>query len=193
MSAQDLRGEVTAWLASTQADTAPPAAATTHTLFERLYADLRRQAASQLRHEAPGHTLSASALAHEAWFRLAAQERTPWQSRSHFLAVAAVMMRRILLNHAAARRAAKRDAVKVSLTLPEALAVSDGPAAEVQAVHEALLALEAVDARAAQVVEMKFFGGLENEEVASALGVSLATVKRDWALARAWLHRALSA
>ncbi len=193
MSAQDLRGDVTAWLDSTQAGLPPPPQADTHALFERLYTELRRQAASQLRHESPGHTLSASALAHEAWFRLAAQERTPWQSRGHFLAVASVMMRRILLNHAAARRAAKRDAVKVSLTLPEALAVVDGPAAEVQAVHEALLALEAVDARAAQVVEMKFFGGLENEEVASALGVSLATVKRDWALARAWLHRALSA
>ena len=102
-------------------------------------------------------------------------------------------MRRILVNHAVAKQAPKRDAALVSLTLAEAEQVTGGPGAEVVRVHEALLAFEPVDARAAKVVELKFFGGLENEEIAEVLGVSLATVKRDWALARAWLHRGLQA
>jgi RNA polymerase sigma factor (TIGR02999 family) len=136
--------------------------------------------------------LSATALTHEAWFRLTEQTRTQWQSRSHFLAMASIMMRRILVNHAVARQAAKREALLVPMTLSEAAQVADGAgSAEVVKVHDALLALEAVDARAAKVVEMKFFGGLEIEEIAQLLGVAPATVKRDWALARAWLHREL--
>lgn len=194
--------DVTQWLAqlSPAADgTQPPAEAAaaphgepvTSALFGWLYNELRRNAAAHLRREAAGHTLSATALAHEAWFRLAGQTRTRWESRSHFLAVASVMMRRILVNHAAAHRAEKRDAELVSLTLTEAQQVGAGVSSEVLAVHDALLAFEAVDARAAKVVELRFFGGLENEEIAKALGLSLATVKRDWVLARAWLHRAL--
>ncbi len=160
-------------------------------LYATLYEELKRCAAVQLRHEALGHTLSATALAHEAWFRLAGQTRTRWQSRSHFLGVASIMMRRILVNHALARRAAKRDALLVPLTLDEAQQVAGGPGTDVVAVHEALQALAEVDARAAQVVELKFFGGLEIDEIAQALGVGSATVKRDWAFARAWLFRAL--
>jgi RNA polymerase sigma factor (TIGR02999 family) len=195
---------VTEWLAQLSAAHEPPAGepaearqpppgAVTDTLFGWLYNELRRAAASQLRREDAGHTLSATALAHEAWFRLSGQHRTRWENRSHFLAVASVMMRRILVNHAAARHADKRDVQHVSLTLTEAQQVGGGVSADVLAVHEALLAFEAVDPRAAQVVELRFFGGLENEEIAQALGLSLATVKRDWVLARAWLHRALSA
>lgn len=181
--------DVTQWLAQV-ADAGDPAVA--QRLFEALYDELRRLARSQLRHEDPGHTLSATALTHEAWFRLAAQTRTQWRSRGHFLAVAATMMRRILVNHAEARRAAKRDAERVPLTLSGVERLAGSPDRDVVAVHEALLAFEAVDARAAKVVELRFFGGLENEEVAAVLGLSLATVKRDWAIARAWLQRALA-
>ena len=160
-------------------------------LFAMLYGELRRRAAGQLRLESPAHTLSATALTHEAWFRMAAQTRTRWESRAHFLSVASIMMRRILVNHAIARRADKRDASLVSLTLTEAQQVAHGDSADVLAVHEALRAFERIDPRAARVVELKFFGGLENDEAAQVLGVSLATVKRDWALARAWLFREL--
>lgn len=172
---------------------APAGTGSTEALFTHLYADLRRQAGACLRREAAGHTLSATALAHEAWFRLAREQHGAWAGRGHFLAVAAVMMRRILVSHARARLAAKREAELVGLTLGEAREVAAGSdGAEVQAVHEALLAFEAIEPRAAQVVELKFFGGLANEEIAQALGLSPATVKRDWTLARAWLRRALA-
>ena len=108
--------------------------------------------------------------------------------------MASIMMRRILVNHAVAKRAAKRDALLVSLTLTEAQNVAgDVGSGDVVRVHEALLAFEQVDPRAAKVVELRFFGGLENTEIAELLGLSLATVKRDWTLARAWLHRELAA
>jgi RNA polymerase sigma factor (TIGR02999 family) len=160
-------------------------------LFESLYAQLHRLARGHMQREMPGHTLSATALTHEAWFRMAEQTRTRWTSRGHFLAVASTMMRRILVNHAVARKRDKRDAVLVSLTLAGADEIGSELPAEVVAVHEALLAFEQFDARGAKVVELRFFGGLENEEIADVLGVSLATVKRDWALARAWLAREL--
>ena len=179
---------VTQWLATL--DTPDPAAG--QRLFELLYDELRRVARGHLRRENPGHTLSATALAHEAWFRMAEQSRTLWKNRSHFLAVASTMMRRILVNHELARRAAKRDAELVALTLSGLEQIGQAPDRDVVAVHEALLAFEAVDARAAKVVELRFFGGLENEEIAQAMGLSLATVKRDWTLARAWLHRELA-
>lgn len=162
-------------------------------LYELLYDELRRLARGQLRHEWGGHTLSPTALSHEAWFRLAEQGRTQWRNRGHFLAVAAMMMRRILVNHEMARRASKRAVDLQPLTLGGLDALAVAPDRDVVAVHEALLALEDQDARAAKVVELRFFGGLENEEIAASLGVSLATVKRDWALARAWLHRELGA
>lgn len=161
-------------------------------LFELLYDELRRMARSHLRRENPGHTLSPTGLAHEAWFRMAEQTRTEWKNRSHFLAVASTMMRRILVNHELARRADKRDAELVPVTMSGLEQIGAPPDRDVVAVHEALLAFEQVDARAAKVVELRFFGGLENDEVADALGISLATVKRDWALARAWLHRELA-
>lgn len=179
--------DVTQWL--TQLDSAGPQAS--NQLFTLLYDELRRAARGQLQREAPGHTLSATALAHEAWFRMAEQSRTRWANRGHFLAVASTMMRRILVNHAVAKRTEKRDAALVSLDLTEAQQIGADTPADVVAVHDALLAFEQVDARAAKVVELKFFGGLENEEIAQVLELSLATVKRDWALARAWLHREL--
>jgi RNA polymerase sigma factor (TIGR02999 family) len=178
--------DVTQWLNQPQGS----AADVNNELFELLYDDLHRLARAQMRKEDAGHTLSATGLTHEAWFRMAEQTRTRWASRAHFLAVSATMMRRILVNHAQAKHAHKREAILVALTLdnePEEQARGD----DVVAVHDALLSFEAKDPRAAKVVELKFFGGLENEEVAEVLGISLATVKRDWALARSWLHREL--
>lgn len=181
--------EVTQWLAHVDADDPQVA----HRLFEALYGELRRIARSHLRREDAGHTLTPTALAHEAWFRLAGQTRTRWKNRGHFLAVASTMMRRILVNHALARRADKRDAELVPLTLGVLERWAGTPERDLVEVHEALLAFEAVDPRAAKVVELRFFGGLENEEAAEVLGISLATLKRDWAVARAWLHRELGA
>ena len=180
--------EVTQWL-SQLADASPQASSQ---LFALLYDELRRMARNHLRRENPGHTLSATGLAHEAWFRMADQTRTQWRNRNHFLAVASTMMRRILVNHELARRADKRDVELVPVTLNGLEQIGAAPDRDLVAVHEALLAFEEVDKRAAKVVELRFFGGLENDEVALALDVSLATVKRDWAVARAWLHRELA-
>lgn len=179
---------ITQWLG--QFESADPAAGAR--LFELLYDELRRMARGHLRRENPAHTLSATGLAHEAWFRMAGQTRTQWKNRSHFLAVCSTMMRRILVNHELARRADKRDAELVPVTLSGLERLALPVDRDLVAVHESLLAFEAVDPRAARVVELRFFGGLENDEVAQALGISIATVKRDWAIARAWLHRALS-
>lgn len=165
-----------------------PAAA----LFQAMYLQLRRRAASYLRQEPAGHTLSATALAHEAWLRLSAQALPAGLDRGHFLALASLMMRRILVGHARAKRAAKRDAELVGLTLGEAAEVAQGPGADIEALHEALLAFEQLEPRAAKVVELKFFGGMELQDIAQALDISLATVKRDWTLARAWLRRELN-
>lgn len=187
-----LPADVTQWLR--QLDEGAAAGASNE-LFERLYAELHRIARSHMAREHAGHTLSATALTHEAWFRMAEQTRTRWTNRAHFLAVASTMMRRILVNHAMAKRAEKREAQLVSLSMTDAhevAAAGDG-ASDVVAVHEAILAFEAVDLRAAKVVELRFFGGLENEEIAEVLAISLATVKRDWTVARAWLRRELGA
>lgn len=190
--AQDIP-DVTTWLEqmSAGAHAGSEAGLAAQQVYSLLYAELHRLARSHMRRESAGHTLGATGLVHEAWFRLADQTRTQWQNRGHFMAVASTMMRRILVDHALAHRAAKRDAamVPMSTTLlerqPEALD------SDVVAVHEALLAFEAIDARAAKVVELKFFGGLDIDEIAQTLSVSPATVKRDWLLARAWLRREL--
>lgn len=185
---------LTLWL-NRQADGDAAAAAgnDSEQLFVLLYDELRRIARAQMRKEASDHTLSATALAHEAYFRLADQAQARWKNRAHFLAVASTMMRRILVNHALAHRAAKRDAQLVSLTLAEADQIGVQAGRDLIAVHDALLAFEALDPRAAKVVELRFFGGMEIDEIAQALELSPATVKRDWALARAWLHRELGA
>lgn len=182
-------GNVTEWLSSL--DTMSPASA--NALFDMLYKELHRIARSHMSHETPGHTLSATALTHEAWFRMAEQTRTQWSNRTHFLSVASTMMRRILVNHAVAKRAEKREAQLVALSITEVQQLGTEQPADIVAVHEAVLALEAIDPRAAKVVELRFFGGLENEEIAEVLDISLATVKRDWAIARAWLRRELQA
>ncbi len=187
----DPNSDITQWLQSLDV----PSTAST-ALFERLYSEIKRAARSQLRRERPEHTLSATALSHEAWLRMNEQTRTVWTSRGHFLAMAATMMRRILVNHELARRADKRLADLQPLTLSGLGGASGVSGAEDQpdvvAVHDALLAFEQMDARAAKVVELKFFGGLDYDEIAQTLDISVATVKRDWTLAKAWLKRELT-
>lgn len=185
--------DITAWL-SRLGEGSAAAKQAANRLYSELYTELHRLARSHMRRETDGgaaHTLSATALVHEAWFRLAEQTRTQWQGRGHFMAMASTMMRRILVDHAVAKRALKRDVSlqPISTTLVDRH--GDGPDADLVAVHEALLAFEAVDPRAAKVVELRFFGGLELEEIGVALSISLATVKRDWTVARAWLRREL--
>lgn len=188
---QDRPQDITAWLNALDVGEQPHAPAVGNSLFAWLYEDLYRVARNHMRKEHPGHTLSATALTHESWFRMTEQTRTQWASRAHFLAVASTIMRRILVHHAAAKRAEKREVELAPLTMAENLALPSQDR-DVVAIHEALLAFEAVDPRAARVVELKFFGGMENTEIAEALDISVATVKREWNLARAWLLRELS-
>jgi RNA polymerase sigma factor (TIGR02999 family) len=160
-------------------------------LVSRVYGELRRQAARYLRRERGNHTLQPTALVHEAYLRLADQRDVEWQNRAHFFAIAAQIMRRILVDHARARGRGKRGAGQTLLLFDDALAVAESRDLDLVALDDALGALAKLDERQSRVVEMRFFGGLEVEEVAEALGVSPTTVKRDWSLARAWLQREL--
>jgi RNA polymerase sigma factor (TIGR02999 family) len=166
--------------------------ANTDALFAELYAELRQLARGRLRHERPNHTLSATSLTHEAYERLAAQRLDQWQGRGHFLAMAATMMRRILVDHALARAADKRSAELVTLSAADWVA-DDAAAAplELLDLHRALEDFAQLDERAARVVELRYFGGLEVDEIAEVLTCSPATVKRDWVVARAWLKSRL--
>jgi RNA polymerase sigma factor (TIGR02999 family) len=141
--------------------------------------------------ERAGHSLQATALVNEAYLRLINAKDVAWQDRAHFLAVAARMMRRILVDHARSRQYQKRGGEAVRVTLDEALVVASEPDQDFVAIDEALTALAVVDARKSQVVEMRFFGGLTLEETAGALQVSRDTVKRDWKMAKLWLLREL--
>jgi RNA polymerase sigma-70 factor (ECF subfamily) len=141
--------------------------------------------------ERAGHSLQATVLVNEAYLRLINAKDVPWQDRAHFLAVAARVMRRILVDHARARHYQKRGGEAVRVTLDEALVVASEPDQDFVALDEALTALAAVDARKSQVVEMRFFGGLTIDETAAALQVSRDTVKRDWNMAKLWLLREL--
>ncbi|HEX5386624.1 MAG TPA: sigma-70 family RNA polymerase sigma factor [Gemmatimonadales bacterium] len=156
-----------------------------------LYDELHRLAALYVSHEGTGHTLQPTALVHEAYLRLIDQRRVDWRNRAQFLGVAAGIMRRILVDHARARAAQKRGggAELVSLSLVEA--PSGRPEVELIALEQALERLTALDPRKAQVVELKFFGGLSGREIAEVLGISDATVEREWAFARAWLYTAI--
>jgi len=162
-------------------------------LFPILYPELKRLASRQLRRERPGHTLQTTALVHEAFLDLVGQRRARVESRSHFLGVAAFVMRRILTEHARGRAALKRGGGVAPVELGEHPAAERGGIEEIVAVDEALDRLEEIDARAAKVVVLRYFGGLSHDEAAKALGVSSVTVKRDWAVAKAWLKRELSA
>ena len=161
-------------------------------LVPRVYDELHRLAAGFMGRERQDHTLQPTALLHEAYLRLAVQERVVWKSREHFYAVAATLMRRVLVKHAESRRAQKRGGDAASVPLYEAAAVSLQRPEELLALDAAVGELAAHDPRAAQVVELRFFGGLSLEEVGAALGVSTATTKRDWRVARAWLQHRLA-
>ena len=160
-------------------------------LVPLVYDELRRQARRALRREGEGHTLQATALVHEAWLRLDAQHDARWESRSQFLAVAAQTMRRVLVDHARARRALKRGGGDVQITLGDAYSAVAPDAVDVLALDEALARLAVMDARKARLVELRYFAGLSIPEAAAALGVSQATVIREWAVARMWLRREL--
>jgi len=161
-------------------------------LMPLLYAELRSIARRYLRHERSGHTLAPTALVHEAYLRLSAQHSVAWAGRSHVLALAAQMMRRILVNHAVAQRRAKRGSGIVPITVDDEAAFGAAPDADVEGIDRALGALAALDARQAQIVEMRVFAGMAIEEIATVLDISAATVKRDWATARLWLKRELA-
>jgi RNA polymerase sigma-70 factor (ECF subfamily) len=161
-------------------------------LMERLYADLRRQARVQLARERAGHTLEPTALVHEVFLRLGSYQQISWQGRAHFLAVASRAMRRVLVDHARRRNAAKRGAAPVRVTLTDVASPRESTEIDLIALNDALEKLEQKDPRQCRVVEMHYFGGLSYEEIAAVLGVSQPTVKRDWRVARLWLRRALA-
>jgi RNA polymerase sigma factor (TIGR02999 family) len=156
-----------------------------------IYGELRRLAQQYMRRERSDHTLQATALVHEAYVRLVGQ-RTEWKSRAHFFAVAASMMRRILVDHAKEHGALKRGAGLAKVPLDEALTVSAEPAGYLVALNDALSSLEKIDPQRSQIVELRYFGGLSNEEAAELLGISTATIQRQWAGARAWLYHELN-
>lgn len=169
-------------------------AATLRAFLPAVYDELRAMALGFLRDERPDHTLQPTALVHEAYLRMADQRQPLWQSRAQLLAVFARMMRRILIDHANAHAAAKRggkEAVRVSFD--EELHLPNPTTLNLREVDEALTKLERFDAQQARVVEMRFFGGLTVEEIANVLAVSPTTVKREWSVAKRWLHRELSA
>ena len=155
-----------------------------------VYDELRRRAAAYLRRERAGHTLQPTALVHEAYLRLVDQDRVAWQGRAHFMAIAASMMRRVLMDHGRRQKAGKRGGGSISrVTFDERLVPSGARELDLVALDEALDALAALDELKARIVELRAFGGLEVEETAEVLGISTATVKRHWAFALAWLQQ----
>ena len=158
-----------------------------------VYAELRRLARRAMGRERSDHTLEATALAHEAFVRLLPQQEVSWQSRAHFFAIAARMMRRVLTDYARQRAAERRPPASARVTLTGvAAAIGEVPDPDALAIHQALERLAALEARPAEIVQLRFFGGLTNEEIAHVLDLSLATVERDWKFARAWLRRELA-
>ena len=161
-------------------------------LMPLVYQELRRLARRQMRRERQGDTLQTTALVNEAYLRLVDYERVQARDRNHFLAIAAQAMRRILIERARNRQSDKRGSNPQRISLDEVAEVVEARAADLLALDEALQALSTIDPRKAQIVELKYFGGLTIEETASVLGVSTPTVERDWHTARIWLHREIS-
>jgi len=162
-------------------------------MVEQVYTELRRIAERYVRHE-QAKSVNASDLVHEAYLRLAKERRPQWQNRTHFVALAAISMRRLLVERARARHAAKRGGANVQVTLDERLLVDDRAergGVDLVALDRALTELAEIDAQQAKIVELRFFAGQSVEETADALGISPATVKRHWTIAKAWLLRAL--
>jgi RNA polymerase sigma factor (TIGR02999 family) len=160
-------------------------------LMPLVYDELRKLAAAYLRRERPGQTLQATALVHDVYLRLLHDSDLSWQNRAHFFGIAARSMRQVLIERARARRAAKRGGDRMRVTFDEGLNVAAEQTVDIEALDAALTRLGALDPDLVRVVEMRFFGGLSIEEAAEALGVSPATVKRRWTVARAWLAREL--
>jgi len=161
-------------------------------LMERLYQPLRKLAATQMRRERADNSLQATALVHEVYIRLVQPGGLMLQGRTHFMAVAATVMRRILVDHARTCGAKKRWGSKNRVDLDESAIVTHGGAEDVLAVHECLERLAAIDPRQSRIVEMKFFGGVNERDIAEVCGISERTVRREWGMARAWLHAQLS-
>ena len=161
-------------------------------LMPIVYEELRRQAARYLRKERPGHTLQTTALIHEAYVRLVDQRHVQWQNRAHFFGIAAQLMRRILVDHARTKKRVKRGGSDIRVSLGDADVAVKGQDLDVVALDEALQRLAQLDEQQSRVVELRFFSGLSVEETAEVLGISKATVKRDWSMAKAWLHRELT-
>jgi RNA polymerase sigma factor (TIGR02999 family) len=161
-------------------------------LFPILYQELKRIARRQRRRERWDHTLNTTGLVHEAYVKLLGLDRLHWQNRAHFLAVAAQAMRRVLVDYAVARQAQKRDGRRQRVSLDDTMLQAPRPVDEVIAIDAQLTRLEGLNPRLARVVECRFFSGMSIEETALALSSSPATVKRDWRLARSWLHRELA-
>jgi RNA polymerase sigma-70 factor, ECF subfamily len=160
-------------------------------LIPLVHKELHRIARRHMGHERPGHSLQATALVNEAYMRLIDAKAVAWQDRAHFLAVCARVMRRILVDHARARRTQKRGGPAAKVTFDEGLAVTSEPRQDFVALDDALEELAKLDERKSRVIELRFFGGLSVEETASVLEVSPDTVMRDWRLAKAWLQRAM--
>jgi RNA polymerase sigma-70 factor, ECF subfamily len=160
-------------------------------LMELVYDDLRRLAAWQLQTERPGHTLQPTALVHEAYLKLAGQNPVEWQNKAHFFALAAQVMRHILVDHARARQRDKRGGGQAGVAMDEALELSHPNEPGLVELDEALSILARQDARKSRIVELRYFGGLRIEETAEVLGISPTTVRREWTLAKAWLRREL--
>ncbi|HEV3061160.1 MAG TPA: sigma-70 family RNA polymerase sigma factor [Vicinamibacterales bacterium] len=160
-------------------------------LLPLVYEELRRLAKRQMRREAPGHLLQTTALVHEAYLRLVDQNQIGWQTRAHFYAVAAQVMRHILVDYARGRRRAKRGEGVPAMSLDDVAVLSDDRVEEVIGVHVALERLSMLDPRKGRVFELRYFGGMSIDEAADVLQVSPATVARDWRMAKAWLRRAI--
>lgn len=161
-------------------------------LLPLVYDELRRQAARYLRRERVGHTLQTTALIHEAYLRLIDQRNVHWQNRAHFFGLAAQLMRRILVDHARTKKRDKRGGSDIRVSLTGAQVLAKDQEVDVVALDEALDRLAQLDEQQSRIVELRFFSGLTVEETAAALSISPATVKRDWSMAKAWLHRELS-
>ena len=161
-------------------------------LLPLVYDELRRRAAGQLRRDRKGHTLQPTALVHEAYVRLLGQQRVDWQSRTHFFALASQMMRRVLVDHARARAAAKRPGQAVRVTLDGELASVDPRGCDLLMLDQALSELARLDQRQGNIVELCYFGGLTEDEVAGAMSISRSTVARELRSAKAWLYRRMT-
>jgi RNA polymerase sigma factor (TIGR02999 family) len=161
-------------------------------LVPLVYDELRRVARRHLRREQPGHALQATALVHEVYLRLVDVDRLTLKNRTHFFSIAAKLMRQILVDHARRQQAGKRGGGATMVSLDDVSPAAQPPSVDVLALDEALEALSAIDAQQGSVVELRFFAGLGIDEASEALGISTATVEREWAMAKAWLHRRLS-